>query len=255
MSALSLRSLCRKLAGACMLLALTQLGACGTFDRLKEIGKAPTMTPVGQDLRAQAQPIALPMPPADQSTFQANSLWRSGARGFFKDQRAAKVGDILTVQIDIADKASVDNTTTRSRTSSDTANIPAALGFESQLSKILPNAVSPDPLIDMGSATKTEGSGKVERNEDVTLTVAAIVTQVLPNGNLVIQGHQEVRVNYELRDLNISGVVRPEDISNTNTIKHTQIAEARISYGGRGQLTDMQQPRYGQQVFDVIFPF
>lgn len=255
MSALPPRRIGRKLVSFCALLVLTQLGACGTFDRLNQIGKAPAMTPVGQDLRAQPQAIALPMPPPDRSTFQANSLWRSGARSFFKDQRAAKVGDILTVQIDIADKASVDNTTTRSRTSSDTAKIPAALGFESQLSKILPNAVSPDPLVDLGSSTKTEGSGKVERNEDVTLTVAAIVTQVLPNGNLVIQGHQEVRVNYELRDLNISGVVRPEDISNTNTIKHTQIAEARISYGGRGQLTDMQQPRYGQQVFDVIFPF
>ena len=245
----------RRIAAALLLTALTQLGACGTFDRLSSIGKAPPLTPVDQGYRAPAQPIALPMPPPDRSTFQANSLWRSGARGFFKDQRAAKVGDILTVQIDISDKASVDNTTTRSRTASDTAKIPAALGFEAPLSKILPNSVQPDPLVDLGSTTKTEGSGKVERNEDVTLTVAAIVTQVLPNGNLVIQGHQEVRVNYEVRDLNITGVVRPEDISNTNTIKHTQIAEARISYGGRGQLTDMQQPRYGQQVFDVIFPF
>jgi len=251
----SLSPLFRKIAFGCALLVTTQLGACGTFDRLKEIGKAPPLTPVDQGFRAAAQPVALPMPPPDQSTFQANSLWRSGARGFFKDQRAAKVGDIVTVSIDIADKASVDNTTSRSRVASDTAKIPAALGFEAQLSKILPNSVSPDPLVDLGSSTKTEGSGKVERNEDVTLTVAAIVTQVLPNGNLVIQGHQEVRVNYEVRDLNVTGVVRPEDISNTNTIKHTQIAEARISYGGRGQLTDMQQPRYGQQVFDVIFPF
>jgi flagellar L-ring protein FlgH len=81
------------------------------------------------------------------------------------------------------------------------------------------------------------------------------VTQVLPNGNLVVQGRQELRVNFEVRELQITGVIRQQDISSTNTVSYTKLAEARISYGGRGQLTDVQQPRYGQQLLDIIAPF
>lgn len=228
------------------------LGGCGAADRIRNIGKAPDLTPVGHD---RPQPIALPMPAPDPALYQPNSLWRAGTRAFFKDQRAARVGDILTVSIEITDKAKVENETSRSRTSSEDADLTNFLGYEGTLSKFLPNSVDPESLASLGSSSSTSGAGSVDREETITLTVAALVSQILPNGNLVIQGRQEVRVNYEVRDLYVSGVVRPEDISNTNTIKHTQIAEARISYGGRGQLTDMQQPRYGQQLYDIIFPF
>ncbi len=238
------------------LLLATLLSGCGTFDRIKRIGKAPDLTPIKNVVdQRNYTPVTLPMPAPDKAVHQPNSLWRSGARQFFEDQRAARVGDILTVFINIADEAKLNNTTTRSRTSSDKADLSKFLGLESKLADVLPNAVSPSDLTSFGSTSTTAGKGKVDRKEDIRLTIAAIVTQVLPNGNLVIQGRQEVRVNFERRDLTITGVVRPEDITAANTINHTQIAEARISYGGTGQLTDVQQPRYGQQLFDVIFPF
>jgi flagellar L-ring protein precursor FlgH len=238
------------------LIALS-VSACSTVDRLNTIGQAPTLTPI-IDLRDRNgdRVITMPMPRPESTVRQANSLWAAGSRSFFKDQRAAKIGDIVTVMIDIADKAEVSNQTTRTRSSEESANISNLLGFEGTLGKeLLPNGYSPEAAIDLGSDSSSAGQGSVNRKEKVELTVAAIVTQVLPNGNLVIEGHQEVRVNFELRDLSVSGIVRPEDISFMNEIKHTQIAEARISYGGRGQITDVQQPRYGQQVVDILFPF
>lgn len=240
------------------IVALTALAlsGCGTMDRVKNIGRAPELSPIENVVAKQDyRPVALPMPSPVEDLHQANSLWRVGARAFFEDQRASRVGDILTVFIDISDQASLDNKTSRSRTSSEKSDLSSFLGFESNLGKILPNAVDPTSLTSFGSTTNSDGAGSVDRSEDIQLTIAAIITQVLPNGNLVIQGRQEVRVNFEVRDLTIVGVVRPEDITSANTINHTQIAEARIAYGGRGQLTDVQQPRYGQQLFDIIFPF
>jgi flagellar L-ring protein precursor FlgH len=231
------------------------LAGCGASERIRNIGKAPDLTPLGKD-QATRQPLTtLPMPAPDPAVYQPNSLWRSGARAFFKDQRAAKIGDILTVSISIDDKGKINNTTSRSRTGSEKADLTSFLGYEGTLSKFLPNDVNPASLTSLGSTSSTVGAGSVDRAEAVNLTVAALVTQVLPNGNLVIQGRQEVRVNNEVRDLYLNGIVRPEDISSTNTINHTQIAEARISYGGRGQLSDVQQARYGQQLYDIVFPF
>ena len=129
------------------------------------------------------------------------------------------------------------------------------MGYESSLSRVLPEAILPGSLIDLDSKTSNEGLGTIERDETIELKIAATVSQKLPNGNLVIHGRQEVRVNYETRDLQIAGVIRPEDISSSNTISYEKIAEARIAYGGRGQITDVQQPRYGTQVIDILFPF
>jgi flagellar L-ring protein precursor FlgH len=186
---------------------------------------------------------------------QLNSLWRPGSRSFFRDPRAAKTGDILTVNIDIGDQAKIANTTSRATSASEHAELPNFLGLESLLPGVLPDEVDPANLVNLGSDSSSSGTGSVDRSETINLTVAAVVVQVLPNGNLVIQGQQEVRVNNEVRVLLISGIVRPEDIASNNTIHHTQIAEARISYGGRGHITDVQQPRYGQQFFDIIWPF
>jgi len=242
---------------AALYAATLLITACAsTVDKIEHIGEPPPLSPIVVPPNiAAGGPVLIPQPALEVPVPQANSLWRSGSRSFFRDPRAAKIGDLLTVQIDIGDQAKIANTTTRSTTAAEKANAPNFLGLESRLKGILPDAVDPSNLVNLGSDSSNSGTGTVDRSESINLTVAAVVTQVLPNGNLVIQGRQEVRVNNEVRELSVSGVVRPEDISNTNTIRHTQIAEARISYGGRGQITDVQQPRYGQQFFDIIWPF
>lgn len=245
------------LAKAALAFTLAVLAAgCSTARRISEIGQPPGMTPTEDPTQLVGrQPLSMPMPTIDDAPGQAGSLWRPGARSFFKDQRARRVGDILTVMIDISDRAQIDNTTQRTRSNKEGAELPAFLGLESKLGKVLPQAVDPGNLTDLGSDSSSKGAGSVNRQERVLLTVAAVVTQVLPNGNLVIAGRQEVRVNYEVRELTVTGVVRPEDISAQNQIRHSQIAEARISYGGHGQISDVQQPRYGQQLYDILFPF
>ncbi|MBI1210585.1 MAG: flagellar basal body L-ring protein FlgH [Alphaproteobacteria bacterium] len=231
------------------------LAACSAFERLDHIGEAPPLSPIGGGAHTADRSVSLPMPQQEPDIYQANSLWAAGSRSFFKDQRASKVGDIVTVLISIDEKAELSNETDRSRKSNETADVSNLLGFEQEAGRLLPGGYDPTKAVGLGSDSSTQGAGSVNRKEKIDLTVAAVVTQVLPNGNLVIQGRQEVRVNFEVRDLMVSGIVRPEDISATNEVKHSQIAEARISYGGRGQITDVQQPRYGQQAVDILFPF
>jgi flagellar L-ring protein precursor FlgH len=243
---------------AALALSAAALSACSTVGRLENIGRAPDLSPVERPAlyAYSGAPVTMPMPRLETPVYNSNSLWAAGARSFFKDQRATKVGDIVTVRIDISDKAKVSNQTSRSRKADEDASLTNVLGLEDSIAgKLLPGGYSPSAALNAGSNTSTAGAGAVDRSEQIALTVAAVVTQVLPNGNLVVEGRQEVRINFEVRDLTVSGVVRPEDVSATNEIKHTQLAEARISYGGRGQITDMQQPRLGQQVVDILFPF
>jgi flagellar L-ring protein precursor FlgH len=240
---------------ACLAALALALSGCSAIDRVKNIGEAPSLAPIANPVSQPGyQPVTMPTEQGPQGPHQANSLWTPGARSFFHDPRASHVGDILTIDITIADAAKLSDTTTRSRTNSDDANLTNFFGLESELQKALPNASDPASLVKMGSDTSNVGAGSVNRSENVNLTLAGLVTQVLPNGNLVVNGHQQVRVNYELRDLQISGIVRPEDITSDNIVNLSQIAEARVSYGGKGQITDMQQPRYGSQLFDVLMP-
>ncbi len=247
----ALRNLTVVIAGA------FALGACGsTLDRLAAVGEEPVMTAIENPVEApQYQPVSLPMPMPDQTIHQPNSLWRPGARAFFKDQRASRVGDILTVDIQINDAATVNNNTKRTRDNNEDASVSRFFGLETNAVQFLPSQIDPTNLVDIDSDSLTDSTGAMTRNETITLRIAAIVTQVLPNGNLVIHGTQEVRVNFEVRELSVDGVVRPEDISSTNTVSHDQIAEARILYGGRGTLSDIQRSRYGQELFDIIYPF
>ena len=237
-------------------LALTALLAgCSTLDNLASVGEQPRLTAIA-DPTAQPgyRPVNMPMPPVVAASYQPNSLFSNEARGFFKDQRAHKIGDILTVSVVINDNAKIANDTDRSRSSASESSVGGVLGsiFNKQVPLVDVDATG---AINTGGEMSDSGSGSVNRSEKLATQVAAVVTQVLPNGNLVIEGRQEVRVNFEVRDLIVAGIVRPEDIHADNTIPSSKIAEARISYGGRGQITDLQQPRYGQQIADAIMPF
>lgn len=241
-----------RLAAALLLLApLSGLSACTT---VREAVHGPELAPVGYP--AQLAPMDQKILTRDTpQPASANSLWRVGARTFFNDQRASKIGDILTVQINIDDSAKTSNSTSSSRASGVTAGIPHLLGLESSLGKILPGGFDPANALATNSKTTNDGAGAVNRQEKISLTIAAVVSGVLPNGNLVIQGTQEVRTNTEVRQLTVAGIVRPEDISSSNTIQHTQIAEARISYGGRGDISRVQKTPAGQSLIERFSPF
>jgi flagellar L-ring protein FlgH len=234
------------------------LSGCSTFDQIANVGQTPKLSPINNPTtQAGYQPVSMPMPQPEQAYYQPNSLFSTEAKGFFKDQRAHKVGDILLVQVTIADKAQIADQTASARTAANGAGAGGVLGslFTAATASGPLAGTDPTKAIDINSNMANTGTGSVNRSETVSTQVAAVVTQLLPNGNLVIEGHQEVRVNFEIRDLIVAGVVRPEDIGSDNTIDSSKIAEARIAYGGRGQLTDVQQPRYGQQVMDAILPF
>ena len=232
------------LAAACLPLA-----ACSTA---MEAVKGPELAPmVYPSALVPAQQAYLPEP----TPASANSLWRTGARSFFGDQRARRVGDILTVNIDINDRAQTQNSTNRQRSNSASGGVSNFFGFENSIGKLFPGGFDPANMIGTEGEVSANGSGSVNRSERVNLTVAAIITAVMPNGNLVIQGRQEVRTNREVRELTVAGIVRPEDISSANTIAHTQIAEARISYGGRGDISRMQSTPAAQSLVERFSPF
>ena len=234
----------------CLLLAL---GACG---RVANIGQAPALT----SPRETEEFMAMTNPPLDLPVVSgrpeaAASLWAGGSSSLICDRRASVRGDILTVVIEIDDRAEISNSSGRSRSASDDVSIPQMVGLPQRLASRLPEGASFDDLVDAGSSSTYKGSGNISRRDKLTLRVAATVIDRLPNGSLHIQGTQEVRVNYELRELTVSGFVRPSDIDRSNEIAYDRIAGARISYGGRGQITDVQQPRYGQQLADILLPY
>ena len=237
------------------LVALTVTG-CNVLSRLSEVGDGPELTKIVNPVaRPDYRPVSLPMPTPQIAEDNPNSLWRAGAKAFFKDHRAKEIGDVLTVKLDFTDKATFDNVTTRERDDSEDTNITQLLGLEAEFAKVLPQAVSAASLLSFDNAHETKGEGKVDRQEVISLTFAAVVTQILPNGSLVIVGRQEILVNSELRELMVTGVVRPSDIDSGNTISHEKIAEMRVAYGGSGTISQLQQPRWGTQIWDIIFPF
>jgi flagellar L-ring protein precursor FlgH len=235
-------------------LTVPALAACAaTHDAVL----GPKMDPMSYPsaLVAAEQPVIVHDGAGTRGGSASNSLWRTGARTFFSDQRAAKVGDILTVLITIDDNANITNDTTRERKTSNNMGIAHFLGLESSLGKILPKAFDPANAIATSADSQLTGTGQIQRQDKINLTIAAVVTRVLPNGNLVIQGRQQVKTNNDLRELTVAGVVRPEDISSSNTINHTQIAEARIAYGGKGDLQRTNGAPVGQALLETFSPF
>ncbi len=237
------------------------LSACGgTMNKLASIGDQPPLSKVeNPQMKPDYKPLSWPLPdPEGASAHTANSLWQPGARGFFRDQRATRVGDILKVNVAITDQAKLDNTNNTQRTSADTSTAPALFGLEKHLGNLIPIGGSPtDPtnLINTTGNNQNNATGKIDRKETITTQVAALVTQVLPNGNLVIEGTQEILVNSEVREVSIRGVIRPQDILSDNSVNSNQVAQARIVYSGRGQLTDAEKPRWGEQAVEILSPF
>lgn len=243
-----------------LLLAGSSLSACDrTLTKLENVGEPPKMAAVvNPQTKPDYQPLTWPMPESQPPGKQyANTLWQPGSRAFFRDQRASRVGDIVKVNIQINDQAVVNNETEGKRQATDKATMTQVFGLQQKLLNFLPNGKQGDPssIIDTSGNMGNKGTGTIRRKDQIQTQVAALVTQVLPNGNLVIEGKQEIRVNFEVREVGIKGVVRPQDILADNTIDSTQIAEARIIYGGRGQMTEMQQPRWGEQVLEELSPF
>lgn len=241
-----------------IILTLLALSGCTSqLDALRNVGNPPPLENVAMPMdKPTYKPIEWEPDEEEETKQYSGSLWKTDSSTFFQDKKARKIGDILKVIVQVKDKATIDNETERKREGDEKTGIPHVFGLEEKLVGMIPGGV-PDVnnLIGFNSEHNTKGSGSIDRQEVVETEVAAMVTQILPNGNLVIHGDQEIRVNFEVRKITVDGIARPEDINANNSIDSNQIAEARISYGGRGQITNMQQPRLGHQVIDILSPF
>ncbi len=237
---------------ALLVLGVLALAMGGCASSPLEIGRPPTLSAVGSGLLADRVP--LPAEPITQPTYRpGNSIWQDGSADLFRDPRARRIGDVVTVKISIKDKATMDNNSKRSRDA--TTKLKPKLAYDLANSAGLASSGDLSVDLEAEAETSTDSKGGINRSEKIELLVAAVVTGVLPNGNLIVSGSQEVRVNFEVRELSVAGIVRPRDISTDNSISYDKIAEARISYGGRGRITEVQQPAVGQQLFDLLTPF
>ncbi len=224
--------------------------------RSKHLGKAPDFTPQAEspEKAAMLSP-GFPVRLERGNATDVSSLWSGNRKSLLGDRRAMQRGDIMTVVVEIDDEAEISNRTSRERNGSENLGISQLFGIPQRVDPDLPEGASLADAVSIDSSSESGGQGSVRRNEELTLRIAATIVDVLPNGVLSIVGSQEVRVNFEMRELLVSGYVRPEDVSRQNEVTYDKIASARISYGGRGHISDVQQPRYGQQILDMVLPF
>jgi flagellar L-ring protein FlgH len=240
----------------CALLSTVALvsTSCSTIEQLKHLGETPPLSPVSNPTSQPGyKPVQMPMPSPQPASYNPNSLWRNGSRAFFNDQRAHQVGDILTVKVNVNDTAEFQDQTQLQRSTTEDSAITNFIGANTIANPA--KAVLPGSLLTADGNTQMNGNGTINRQDQLVTNVAAVVTQVLPNGNLVIEGKQEIRLNSEMRELLVAGVARPEDIESDNTIELPKVAEARVAYGGKGTLTNIQTAPWGQQVTNVVLPF
>ena len=232
------------------------MAACSSAERLSRLGDTPELAGVTNPTDdPRWRPVSMPMPNPQDPPLANNSLWRPGSRTFLRDQRAAAVGDIVTVLVAVQDEAELQNRTVRSRDNNELMGLPQLLGLQASYGQLFPAGIDPSRLVQANSNSAVNGNGATRRNESITIRVAATISQILPNGNFVLTGRQQMRVNSELRDVTVGGVIRPQDIASDNTVRHDRLAEARIAYGGRGVISDTQRPRLGQELLDIILPF
>jgi flagellar L-ring protein precursor FlgH len=238
--------------GSVVLFAATIFAStlAGCAQRPQEFVREPVLTPVGAGLKTDIVPHHFPGDLPPRPAF--NSLYQDGS-SLFRDPRAMRPGDVLTINISINDKATLGNNTDRSLDSEVANTITPSLSVSSGTGTA--NTTSLTGGFNSSSKSSANGQGTIDRSEKIQVNVGAVVTEVLPDGNLVVSGSQEVRVNFEIRQVYVAGIVRPRDISKDNTIPYERIAEARISYGGRGRLSEVQQPAWGQQLYDNLKPF
>lgn len=196
--------------------------------------------------------LAAPEPKLDSP----GSLWneRSYEQFLGYDRRAAGVGDLVTVLIIEDTQARRQATTNLSRDSDQSANVSAMMGLDDKLSAIAPN-INPEAGIGAGASSAYSGEGTTERRGSLKATVTARVVGELKDGNLIIVGRQEVKVNQEVQILTIRGIVRPQDITIDNTIPSTHVADAMIEYAGAGVIAEKQTPPWGSRVVDRVLPF
>lgn len=239
-----------------VLLLSSGVSGCNLFTRLSQVGEPPELTLISDPTLVDGyRPVSMPMPYPETPNTNVNSLWQTGSRAFFKDQRAGRVGDILTVFVRINDQSNINTTYQASRQTTQTSSMTNLFGFESELHKFLPAPVNNTALTNLASNPNVNSTGKINRQDQLTFKMAATIIQVLPNGTFVIQGRQEVRIGTDARLIDLRGIIRREDISSDNTIDYEKISEARISYGLKGDIADTNQVPWGVQALNRALPF
>ncbi len=188
------------------------------------------------------------LPPAE------GSLWTDSGNLLFIDQKARRVGDTVIVDIVENSSSKIGANTTVSKENSLEANLPDFMGYMAWLKAKNP-LLDPDDLISSEFKHESEGAGASDRSGQITASIGAIVTSVLPNGNITIYGQREMKVNNEAQYITVSGIVRPKDIDSDNRVKSTYLADARIEYSGRGVIADAQKVGWFTRALAFIWPF